>query len=101
MLSAVIGNTRLGRGDPRRIKRPARSAEDPRPKDRQTVTTPQMISMSSRRRACWHARMAPMRLPTLRRTRGAEPGTIIGTARLDRRTKRLVGRLRAGDLAVI
>jgi len=45
--------------------------------------------------------MAPMRLPTLRRTRGAEPGTIIGTARLDRRTKRLVGRLRAGDLAVI
>jgi len=42
-----------------------------------------------------------MRLPTLRRTRGAEPGTIIGTARLDRRTKRLVGRLRAGDLAVI
>jgi uncharacterized membrane-anchored protein len=42
-----------------------------------------------------------MRLPTLRRTRGAEPGTIIGTARLDRRTKRLVGRLRAGDIAVI
>ncbi|MEV0274539.1 MAG: hypothetical protein HOV71_13760 [Hamadaea sp.] len=42
-----------------------------------------------------------MRLPTLRRSRGAEPGTIIGTARLDRRTKRLVGRLRAGDLAVI
>jgi uncharacterized membrane-anchored protein len=42
-----------------------------------------------------------MRLPTLRRTRSAEPGTIIGTARLDRRTKRLVGRLRAGDLAVI
>jgi uncharacterized membrane-anchored protein len=45
--------------------------------------------------------MAPMRLPTLRRTRSAEPGTIMGTARLDRRTKRLVGRLRAGDLAVI
>jgi uncharacterized membrane-anchored protein len=45
--------------------------------------------------------MASMRLPTLRRTRSAEPGTIIGTARLDRRTKRLVGRLRAGDLAVI
>jgi uncharacterized membrane-anchored protein len=42
-----------------------------------------------------------MRLPTLRRTRSAEPGTIMGTARLDRRTKRLVGRLRAGDLAVI
>jgi len=42
-----------------------------------------------------------MRLPTLRRTRSAEPGTITGTARLDRRTKRLVGRLRAGDIAVI
>jgi uncharacterized membrane-anchored protein len=42
-----------------------------------------------------------MRLPTLRRTRGAEPGRITGTARLDRRTKRLVGRLRAGDLAII
>ncbi|WP_184844049.1 putative cytokinetic ring protein SteA [Allocatelliglobosispora scoriae] len=42
-----------------------------------------------------------MRLPTLRRTRSAEPGTLTGTARLDRRTKRLAGRLRAGDLAVI
>jgi uncharacterized membrane-anchored protein len=42
-----------------------------------------------------------MRLPTLRRARGAEPGVITGTARLDRRTKRLVGRLRAGDVAVI
>ena len=42
-----------------------------------------------------------MRLPTLRRTRSAEPGTVTGTARLDRRTKRLVGRLRAGDIAVI
>ncbi|WP_203716420.1 putative cytokinetic ring protein SteA [Asanoa siamensis] len=42
-----------------------------------------------------------MRLPTLRRTRSAEPGTITGTARLDRRTKRLVGRLRPGDVAVI
>ena len=42
-----------------------------------------------------------MRLPTLRRTRSAEPGTITGTARLDRRTKRLVGRLRPGDIAVI
>jgi uncharacterized membrane-anchored protein len=42
-----------------------------------------------------------MRLPTLRRTRGAEPGLTTGTARLDRRTKRLVGRLRAGDIAVI
>lgn len=42
-----------------------------------------------------------MRLPTLRRTRTAEPGTISGTVRLDRRTKRLVGRLRPGDIAVI
>jgi uncharacterized membrane-anchored protein len=42
-----------------------------------------------------------MRLPALRRARGAEPGLITGTARLDRRTKRLVGRLRAGDIAVI
>ena len=42
-----------------------------------------------------------MRLPTLRRTRSAEPGIITGTARLDRRTKRLVGRLRPGDIAVI
>src|SRR5258705_13544758 len=42
-----------------------------------------------------------MRLPTLRRTRSAEPGVIAGTARLDRRTKRLVGRLRPGDIAVI
>jgi uncharacterized membrane-anchored protein len=42
-----------------------------------------------------------MRLPTLRRTRSAEPGVIGGVARLDRRTKRLVGRLRPGDIAVI
>ncbi len=42
-----------------------------------------------------------MRLPTLRRPRTNEPGTVGGTARLDRRTKRLVGRLRAGDIAVI
>ena len=42
-----------------------------------------------------------MRLPTLRRTRGAEPGTVVGTARLDRRTKRLVGRLRPGEIAII
>ena len=42
-----------------------------------------------------------MRLPTLRRTRSAEPGAVSGTARLDRRTKRLVGRLRPGDIAVI
>ncbi len=42
-----------------------------------------------------------MRLPVLRRTRSAEPGVITGVARLDRRTKRLVGRLRPGDIAVI
>ncbi|MGC5054530.1 putative cytokinetic ring protein SteA [Micromonospora sp. DT48] len=42
-----------------------------------------------------------MRLPTLRRARNAEPGQILGTARLDRRTKRLVGRLRPGDIAII
>ncbi|MET8311563.1 putative cytokinetic ring protein SteA [Micromonospora sp. NPDC005173] len=42
-----------------------------------------------------------MRLPTLRRHRNAEPGRVLGTARLDRRTKRLVGRLRPGDIAVI
>ena len=42
-----------------------------------------------------------MRLPTLRRTRTADPGRVLGTARLDRRTKRLVGRLRPGDIAVI
>ncbi|GAA2531209.1 putative cytokinetic ring protein SteA [Winogradskya consettensis] len=42
-----------------------------------------------------------MRLPTLRRTRSVEAGDLSGTARLDRRTKRLVGRLRPGDIAVI
>jgi uncharacterized membrane-anchored protein len=42
-----------------------------------------------------------MRLPLLRRTRPAEPGQVTGTVRLDRRTKRLVGRLRPGDIAVI
>jgi len=42
-----------------------------------------------------------MRLPKLRRTRSAEPGTLAGIARLDRRTKRLVGRLRPGEIAVI
>src|ERR687889_2462648 len=44
---------------------------------------------------------ATMRLPTLRRTRTVEPGAVSGVARLDRRTKRLVGRLRPGDIAVI
>lgn len=42
-----------------------------------------------------------MRLPVLRRTRAAEPGVTTGPVRLDRRTKRLVGRLRPGDIAVI
>ncbi len=42
-----------------------------------------------------------MRLPTLRRARSAEPGIVAGVVRLDRRTKRLVGRLRPGDIAVI
>jgi uncharacterized membrane-anchored protein len=37
----------------------------------------------------------------LRRSRSADPGVITGTVRLDRRTKRLVGRLRPGDIAVI
>jgi uncharacterized membrane-anchored protein len=43
-----------------------------------------------------------MRIGTLRRGRGpdAGPGTA-GTARLDRRTKSLTGRLRPGDVAVI
>jgi uncharacterized membrane-anchored protein len=46
--------------------------------------------------------MVAMRLPTLRRTRRpAEPGGIAGVVRLDRRTKRLVGRLRPGEIAVI
>jgi uncharacterized membrane-anchored protein len=40
-------------------------------------------------------------MPTLRRTRPVEPGVIAGAVRLDRRTKRLVGRLRPGDIAVI
>jgi len=43
-----------------------------------------------------------MRLPTLRRTRSsADPDAITGIARLDRRTKRLTGRLRPGEIAVI
>jgi uncharacterized membrane-anchored protein len=45
--------------------------------------------------------MVAMRLPTLRRRRTAEPGAVAGVARLDRRTKRLAGRLRPGDVAVI
>jgi uncharacterized membrane-anchored protein len=45
--------------------------------------------------------MVTMRLPSLRRTRDTEPGLIAGPVRLDRRTKRLVGRLRRGDIALI
>ncbi|GAA4174303.1 putative cytokinetic ring protein SteA [Phytohabitans flavus] len=45
--------------------------------------------------------MVTMRLPALRRARSTEPGNVTGTARLDRRTKRLAGRLRPGDVAVI
>jgi uncharacterized membrane-anchored protein len=40
-------------------------------------------------------------LANLRRARVVEPGVIAGTVRLDRRTKRLVGRLRPGDIALI
>jgi uncharacterized membrane-anchored protein len=43
-----------------------------------------------------------MRLPTLRRNRTADGlSGVTGTARLDRRTKRLTPRLKAGDIAVI
>jgi uncharacterized membrane-anchored protein len=45
--------------------------------------------------------MAAMRLPTLRRPRALEPDALTGVARLDRRTKRLVTRLRPGEIAVI
>jgi uncharacterized membrane-anchored protein len=45
--------------------------------------------------------MVVMRLPTIRRVRSTEPAGIAGPVRLDRRTKRLVGRLRPGDIAVI
>lgn len=43
-----------------------------------------------------------MRIATLRRPRGGErlPG-VVGTARVDKRTKRLTKRLRPGDIAVI
>jgi uncharacterized membrane-anchored protein len=60
-----------------------------------------LTRMSRAARKTWHVRMATMRLPTLRRSRSAEPGGVSGTARLDRRTKRLVGRLRPGDIAII
>src|SRR5258707_575503 len=57
--------------------------------------------MSRARRVIRHVRMAGMRLPTLRRARSLDPEAVTGTARLDRRTKRLTGRLRPGDIAVV
>ena len=42
-----------------------------------------------------------MRIPTLRRSRSTDPDLVTGPVRLDRRTKRLVGRLRPGDIALI
>ena len=42
-----------------------------------------------------------MKLATLRRARSDGMGGVGGVARLDRRTKRLVGRLNPGDVAII
>jgi uncharacterized membrane-anchored protein len=42
-----------------------------------------------------------MKMATLRRPRTHELAGVSGVARLDRRTKRLVGRLNAGDIAII
>ena len=42
-----------------------------------------------------------MKLATLRRARFDGLGGVGGVARLDRRTKRLVGRLNPGDIAII
>jgi uncharacterized membrane-anchored protein len=42
-----------------------------------------------------------MKLATLRRARSAGSSGVGGVARLDRRTKRLVGRLNPGDVAII
>ena len=47
------------------------------------------------------ARWAAMKLATLRRPRADDRSGISGVARLDRRTKRLVGRLNSGDIAII
>ena len=47
------------------------------------------------------ARWAAMKMATLRRPRPQESTGISGVARLDRRTKRLVGRLNPGDIAII
>src|SRR3954453_18326363 len=59
------------------------------------------LRMSRVRRVIRHVRMPVMRLPPLRRARSTAPDAITGAARLDRRTKRLTGRLRPGDIAVI
>src|SRR5215469_2381422 len=40
-------------------------------------------------------------LMNLRRARASEPGVVAGPVRVDRRTKRLAGRLRPGDIALI
>jgi len=48
----------------------------------------------------WH-HGSTMRLPTLRRSRPAELPGVVGTVRLDRRTKNLTKRLAPGDIAVI
>ncbi|MEP6599319.1 MAG: putative cytokinetic ring protein SteA [Actinomycetota bacterium] len=42
-----------------------------------------------------------MKLATRRRSRAETPTGVSGVARLDRRTKRLVGRLNPGDIAII
>jgi uncharacterized membrane-anchored protein len=47
------------------------------------------------------ARWAAMKMATLRRPRGSAGAGVTGVARLDRRTKRLVGRLNSGDIAII
>jgi uncharacterized membrane-anchored protein len=46
------------------------------------------------------ARWAIMKMATLRRQRAPKIG-VSGVARLDRRTKRLIGRLNPGDIAII
>lgn len=42
-----------------------------------------------------------LRLPRLRRARADDDGSVVGTVRLDRRTKNLTKRLNPGDIAVI
>ena len=47
------------------------------------------------------ARWALMKMATLRRSRADSRAGVSGVAKLDRRTKRLVGRLSPGDVAII